>query len=151
MTSISKGSEKGQRSCWMGMLMSQIWCDKRHNGKKRKAFVSHQKDRKPGDTALMNINLNSQTLTNSLNAPVSVQQRPKAETDRDGCAWRGYCLLLCSLRVSLGLQKQICQWFWSVSECGKVSKESFQGCVSEGKVNTGSAIFHCWGYLGKRK
>lgn len=49
--------------------------------------MSHQKDRKPGDTALMNINLNSQTLTNSLNAPVSVQQRPKAETDRDGCAW----------------------------------------------------------------
>ncbi len=56
--------------------------------------MSHQKDRKPGDTALMNINLNSQTLTNSLNAPVSVQQRPKAETDRDGCARRGYCLLL---------------------------------------------------------
>lgn len=55
--------------------MSQICCDKRHNGKKRKAFVSHQKDRHPGDTALMNINPNSQaasfTLTDSLNAQVS--------------------------------------------------------------------------------
>jgi len=82
-------------------------------GKKRKAFVCHQKGRDPGDTALMNINLNSHTasftLTNSFCSSswgCAAQQRPKAETDRYGFTQRGYCLLLCSIGVSPGSQKQ---------------------------------------------
>lgn len=112
------------------------------------------------ETLVMNINLNSQTacftLTNSLNAQVSelvvlynsVQRQRQTETNvlAEGivfcCAFSGFLRAYRSnlAHVSVVLASH---WMW------EGVKGVFSGCVSEGKVNTGSAIFHCWGCLGK--